>query len=290
MVVKRVKEIIQKALEEDIGKEDITTLYTIPSFLKVKAKLIAKESLVLCGIDIFGQVFKTLDKNIQIKTLKKDGSEVKKGEVLAVLEGKASAILKGERTALNFLSHLSGIASKTRKFLNKVKKYKVKILDTRKTIPGLRALEKYAVRIGGGLNHRQGLWDGIIIKENHLLSLGIKGRNKFDFLKLAGLIKNIKKAGRKKVEVEVENLREFKCVCECRPDIILLDNFSPQQVKRAVLFRNEYFPEIKLEVSGGIDESNIIKFAKFQVDFISLGVLTHSSPAKDISLEVIASR
>ena len=288
--MRRVKEIIQKALEEDIGKEDITTLYTIPSFLKVKAKLIAKESLVLCGIDIFGQVFKTLDKNIQIKTLKKDGSEVKKGEVLAVLEGKASAILKGERTALNFLSHLSGIASKTRKFLNKVKKYKVKILDTRKTIPGLRALEKYAVRTGGGLNHRQGLWDGIIIKENHLLGLGIKGRNKFDFPRLASLIKNIKKAVGKKVEVEVENLREFKCVCECRPDIILLDNFSPQQVKKAVLFRNEYFPEIKLEVSGGIDESNIIKFAKFQVDFISLGVLTHSSPAKDISLEVIASR
>jgi len=288
--MRRVKEIIQKALEEDIGKEDITTLYTIPSFLKVKAKLIAKESLVLCGIDIFGQVFKTLDKNIQIKTLKKDGSEVKKGEVLAVLEGKASAILKGERTALNFLSHLSGIASKTRKFLNKVKKYKVKILDTRKTIPGLRALEKYAVRTGGGLNHRQGLWDGIIIKENHLLGLGIKGRNKFDFPRLASLIKNIKKAVGKKVEVEVENLREFKCVCECRPDIILLDNFSPQQVKKAVLFRNEYFPEIKLEVSGGIDESNIIKFAKFQVDFISLGALTHSSPAKDISLEVIASR
>ncbi|MCD6539530.1 MAG: carboxylating nicotinate-nucleotide diphosphorylase [Candidatus Omnitrophica bacterium] len=290
MVVRRVKEIIQRALEEDIGKEDITTLYTIPSFLRVKAKLIAKEGLILCGIDIFRQVFKALDRNIKFKSLKKDGSKVKKGEVLAVLEGKASAILKGERTALNFLSHLSGIASETHRFLNKVKKYKVKILDTRKTIPGLRSLEKYAVRVGGGLNHRQGLWDGIIIKENHLLSLGIKGRNKFDFLKLAGLIKNIKKAVGKKVEVEVENLREFKYVCECRPDIILLDNFSPQQVKRAVLFRNEYFPEIKLEVSGGIDESNIIKFARFQVDFISLGVLTHSSPAKDISLEVIAFR
>lgn len=283
------REVIKEALKEDIGREDITTLYAVPSYLKIRAKIVAKESLILCGIAQCREVFRILDKGIKFKVLKKDGSRVKRGESLALIEGRASSILKGERVALNLLSHLSGIASVTREFVRKVEKFKVKILDTRKTLPTLRSLQKYAVRIGGGRNHRQGLWDGIIIKENHLLSLDIKGRRKFDVQKLRSLIRNIKKATKHKVEVEVESLKEFKYVCRCKPDMILLDNFSPQDVKKAVKLRDRYFPKIRLEASGGIDKTNIEKFARSGVDFISLGILTHSPQAKDISLEVITS-
>ncbi|MBN2120040.1 MAG: carboxylating nicotinate-nucleotide diphosphorylase [Candidatus Omnitrophica bacterium] len=287
MVINReVKQIIQRAIEEDLGKRDITTFYLVDPAIKIKAKIIAKEDLVLCGLDVCRQTFKQVDNGVKFRTVRKEGSLVKKGQVLAALEGRAFSIIKAERVALNFLMHLSGIASKTRKFVNIAAKYKVKVLDTRKTIPMLRVLQKSAVKAAGGFNHRKGLWDEVIIKENHLKACGINIHdNRFEE-SLRNIIKNIKKATAKRVEVEVETFQEFKVACRCRPDVILLDNFTPKKARKAVQLRNKYFPGIKLEASGGINLGNIEKFAKTRVDYISIGSLTHSVQTKDMSLEI----
>lgn len=280
-----IRQIIKRAIDEDVGKFDITTSYLIKPNTKVKAKIIAKEPLMVCGLGICRQVFKQVDKTIKFKSLKKDGNCVKKFTVLCVIEGKAGSILKAERVALNFLMHLSGVASDVHKFVKIATPYKVKILDTRKTLPGLRVLQKYAVKTAGGLNHRKGLWDEVMIKENHLFSSRIKTKKSLSEKSLSLIIKKIKKA-HKKVEVEVENLKEFKIACSCMPDIILLDNFSPASVARAVNFRNTWFSKIKLEASGGIDIKNVKKFARTKIDYISIGALTHSPQARDFSLKI----
>jgi nicotinate-nucleotide pyrophosphorylase (carboxylating) len=274
---KTTKLLIKKALTEDIGKRDITTLITVKSEAKGEATIIAKDKGILCGLELARETFKQTDKRLKFKAFKKDGMRFSRGQKIAVLSGNFRSILTAERVALNFLSLLSGVSTLTRKFVDKTKKTRVKILDTRKTIPGLRALQKYAVRTGGGASHRQALDKGIIVKDNHL-------RVTED--KVSQLISNLKNKTSLPIEIEVENIKEFKSVIKYKPDIIMLDNFSLSQVKTAVALRNRDFPKVKLEASGGITLSNLKTLVKTGLDFISVGALTHSAPNIDFSLEV----
>lgn len=274
-----IKNILAYALMEDIGESDITTNTVINGNAKAKAVFLAKQGCVICGLGVTALVFKTYDKNIRFKALVKDGDSVRKGESIAVVSGKAKNILTAERVALNFLTFLSGISTKTRLFVNIVKPYKTKIIDTRKTIPGLRLLQKYAVRIGGGFNHRMNLEEMIMVKDNHL--------------KLIGGIKKLHRLGsRYETEIEVTNLAEFRFALTLKPDIIMLDNMSVKDMKKAVAIRNKSSSKInlhlpKLEASGGITLKNIRSIAACGVDMISIGALTHSVDAADISLEFI---
>ncbi len=278
-------EIIKNALKEDIGKGDITTRLIIPQHKKAKAILLAKDNFVVCGIDLAKNVFQFLDKAIKFQALVKDGESIKKGGLLAKISGPAQPILSAERVALNFLSLLSGIATKTKEYVDAVKPYKAKVTDTRKTIPGLRFLEKYAVRCGGGFNHRMSLDEMVMIKDNHLAILG--GRW---WVTLGGrlwVVGGRKRAlGKVKVEIEVKNLGEFKKALACNPEIIMLDNMTLKDIKEAVRIRNSLRP--KLEASGGISLRNIRQIASIGVDMISVGNLTHSVESKDISLEFVA--
>jgi nicotinate-nucleotide pyrophosphorylase (carboxylating) len=267
-----IKDIIINALKEDIGTGDITTQTVILKDKIVKAVLLAKENCVVCSIGVAALVFRTQDKNIRFKTCVKDGEFVKKGKIIARLTGKAGSILSAERVALNFLCHLSGIASMTRKFVEAVKPYKAKIMDTRKTTPGLRILEKYAVRMGGGFNHRFSLDEMFLIKDNHLKVVG-------GIAKLRGI------GGEYKLEIEVKNLPEFKKAIKLKPDVIMLDNMSIKDIRKAVQIRNYRLP--KLEVSGGITLKNAKKIASCGPDMISIGALTHSVRSIDISLEIL---
>ena len=278
--------IIKRALREDIGKTDITTTAIIPKDKYVKAILLAKENCVICGLGIAAEVFKIQDKNIKFKPAVSEGKKIKNGKIIAYISGKAQSILTAERSALNFLSLLSGVATKTRACVDKVKPYKVKILDTRKTIPGLRELEKYAVRIGGGYNHRMGLDEMILIKDNHLKVIG-------DRLWVIGLKEIKKKISPKiQIEVEVKTLKEFKKALKINPDIIMLDNMNLNAIKKAVKLRNNLSPNtyhlrLKLEASGGINLKSVRKIAACGVEMISIGELTHSIKATDISLEIL---
>lgn len=278
-----LKNILKQALKEDIGKGDISTLSLIPKDKCVKAALLVKENCVICGLSIAAEVFKIQDKRIRFKPLFSDGQKIKKGKIAAYISGNAQSILIAERVALNFLSLLSGVATKTRSYVDKVGPYKPKILDTRKTIPCLRELEKYAVRIGGGFNHRMRLDDMVLVKDNHIKVIG-------DQLWVIG--KDIKKKTLdKKIEVEVKTLNEFRQALKIKPDIIMLDNMSIKDIKRAVELRNNLSPDAdyltpKIEASGGITLKNIRKVASTGIDMISIGSLTHSVNSIDISLEI----
>lgn len=281
-----VKEILKNALKEDIGSCDITTEIFIPKDKLVKAVLLAKQDCVVCGLGVAASLMKIKDKRIKFSPQVKDGMLVKKGRVIARIYGKARSILSAERVVLNFLTHLSGISTQTRAFVDKIKPYKARILDTRKTTPCLRLLEKYAVRIGGGFNHRLRLDEMILIKDNHLQVAGHK-------LWISGL-KNIKNRARYryKIEVEVKNLRDFKKALEIRPDIIMLDNMSLKETKKAVKMRNSLsptnlHPSPKLEVSGRVSLDQVRSIASTGVEMISIGALTHSAPSADISLELL---
>jgi len=285
-----MKEIIKKAIVEDLGKSDVTSSVTVPRSISIKAKIIFKESGIVCGLPAAKEVFKALNPKIRFQVLTKEGKFVKKGKVVAVIKGPARSILAGERTALNFLGHLSGIATLTSSFAKKVRGTKAKIYDTRKTTPLLRDLEKYAVRTGGGMNHRMGLWDQVLVKENHIEAIScqlsaISKRQK----NIKEIIKKAKKKVSKKmlVEVEVQNLSELKAALAARPDIILLDNMSVAQVKKAVQLRNKISRSVKLEVSGGITLKNVTAYARCGIERISIGCLTHSAPSLDVSLEVV---
>jgi len=275
----QLKDIIKRALREDIGGRDITTQSLIPKNKFSKAVLIAKEDCVVCGLNIAALVFKLKDRDIRFKPQVKDGQSVRKGKVLARVEGRAQSILTAERVALNFLSLLSGIATDTRAYVDKVKLYKVRIMDTRKTIPGLRLLEKYAVRTGGGYNHRLTLDEMVLIKDNHVKVMG-------GCRKLPKITKNYR------IELEVKNLKEFKQALKLKPDIIMLDNMSIKDMKRAVRIRNNLSSKLtpktpRLEASGGITLKNVRKIACAGIDRISVGALTHSVDSVDISLEII---
>ncbi|HKZ56721.1 MAG TPA: carboxylating nicotinate-nucleotide diphosphorylase [Thermodesulfovibrionales bacterium] len=267
--------IIYSALEEDIGQGDVTTNLLIPEDRKSKAYCIAKENFVLAGLPFVREVFMILDHSILFKTLYNDGSKVKKGNIIAEISGKTCVILKGERVSLNILQRLSGIATLTNRYVEKTRGLKAKIVDTRKTTPCHRFMEKYAVKVGGGYNHRFGLFDGILIKDNHIKTLG-----------------SIKKAVREakkghhlfKIEVEVKNLKELKEAIESGADIIMLDNMSVRDMKEAVKIAKG---RVMLEASGNISLENVREVAETGVDLISVGALTHSAPAVDISLKIV---
>lgn len=275
-----VDQLIRHALVEDIGKGDITTQLTIPENKDIKAHLLAKEDCVVCGIDIAGRTFELVDKNIDFKAFCREGQKVAKNKILAVVSGKARSILNAERVALNMLTLLSGIATKTRTYVDRVEPLKVKITDTRKTMPGLRELQKYAVRVGGGYNHRISLDEMILIKDNHIKIT--EGYNK-----LPKIPKGFK------IEIETQNLEEFKHALQFKPDLIMLDNMPAHDIKQAVELRNStdftksHHPKTKLEASGGITLENIREIAETGVDIISLGDLTHSVDAVDICLDVV---
>jgi nicotinate-nucleotide pyrophosphorylase (carboxylating) len=271
--------IVRKALIEDIGKGDITTKLTIPEDKNIEAVILVKEPCIVCGLEVAERVFKVADKDIIVKYFSKDGRPVKSGKIIARIEGKARSILSAERTALNLLSMMSGVATKTREYVRHIEPYKAKITDTRKTMPGLRELQKYAVRIGGGYNHRMGLDEMILIKDNHLkVTAGYE--------RLPSVPKGFK------IEIEAQNLDEFKHALKFKPDVIMLDNMNISEIKKAVKIRNNtlfnsHHPRTKLETSGGVDFKNVRKIAASGVDIISIGALTHSIESVDISLEVI---
>jgi len=277
---KEILSTIKKSLSEDIGERDITTDLLIPKDKKVEAIILAKEDTLICGLEICKLFFKTLDSNIMFKAKFLDGDFVRKGRVIARIKGLAKPMLMAERSGLNMLSHLCGIATLTNRFVKAVRPYGVKIMDTRKTIPGLRLLEKYAVSRGGGYNHRIGLYDQVLIKDNHLKVVN----SQWSVVNRA-----IKKAKRKKMisEIEINDLKELKEALILSPDIIMLDNMNLAQIKKAVQLRDLFSSRTKLEASGGINLKNIRAIAKTGVDFISIGSLTDSAQAIDMSLEVI---
>ena len=276
-----VDPLIKNALREDVGSKDITSSILIPKTLQFKADLEVKERGTLCGIGVAERVFRLVDEDIRFLPVAKDWELVEKGREVAYVEGRGASILIAERTALNFLSHLSGIATKTREFVEKVKGTQAKILDTRKTTPGLRILEKYAVFMGGGTNHRFGLYDQVLIKDNHLRIL----RNQ----PLMDIVVNVKKAVLKKtvIGIEVKNLLELKEALQSKADYILLDNMNKETVAEAVALRKKMGVRIPLEVSGGINLENVRGYAETGVERISVGGLTHNAPALDISLDIV---
>ncbi|MBU1147593.1 MAG: carboxylating nicotinate-nucleotide diphosphorylase [Candidatus Omnitrophica bacterium] len=269
--------IIMAALGEDVGGGDITSGAIFEKDMIVLADIVAKEECVLCGVDVAKWVFTVLDERIIFRSIYNDGAVVKKGKKIASIKGSLKNILTCERTALNFLSRLSGVSTLTAEFVKKAKK--TKIFDTRKTLPGLRILEKYAVRVAGGCNHRMGLWDQILIKDNHLALCSIEDA-----------IKRAKDKHYKNIEVEVDNLKDFRKAMDSGADIIMLDNMSVEDTRRATRLgtRNKgQGTRVLLEVSGGVSLENVAKIARTGVDRISIGALTHSAPAVDFSLEII---
>lgn len=274
MVSQQIKIILQFALAEDIGTGDITTQVTVSGKKKGRAQAIAKDDFIIAGIDVFAGTFQILDKNIKVKKLMDDGFRAKNGDVIAEISGSLSNILQAERVALNIFQRMSGIATLTAKYVKAVRGTKAKILDTRKTVPGLRVLDKMAVRIGGGCNHRIGLYDGVLIKDNHI--------------KAAGSITAAVKAQRKqpthmKIEVETKNMQEVKEALKCGVDIIMLDNMPIPAMKKAVDF---VAGRSLLEASGNVNLQRVYEIAATGVDFISIGELTHSVRAADISLKI----
>lgn len=277
-------DLILRALQEDALTGDITTDAIVPEEAQGSAVMVAKQRGVICGLPIAAKVFAMLDPNSILEAKVKEGDFVIPNTVIAEVRGKLRALLIGERTALNFVQRLSGIASLTKQFVEKVAPYGVKIADTRKTTPLLRALEKYAVRCGGGVNHRFSLSDGILIKDNHI--------------RAAGSIKEAVKRVRSRahhllrIEVEVHSLDQIQEALECGVDAILIDNFGIDEIRRAVQFVNEWTekvgrPKPLLEVSGGVTLENVEEIAKTGVDLISVGALTHSASALDISMEIV---
>ena len=274
------KNLLSEALKEDAGKGDLTSRLLIPKDKKIKASIVLKERAVIAGMPIAKEIFRIKDKAIKFQSRCADCSLQKKGKIIAVVQGNARSILCAERTALNFLTHLSGIATLTRRFVEKVKPYRVKIMDTRKTIPGLRGPEKYAVACGGGHNHRFGLWDAVLIKDNHLAVRPLK--NNWRVIKfLRGSV-----CGAVKIEIEVKDLMEFQYAIQAKPDIIMLDNMGIRELKEAVKIRNSLAKKILIEASGGVNMKTVKKIAATGVDMISIGCLTNSAPAVDMSLEV----
>ena len=271
-----LQNIIRLALEEDLGSGDLTTDAIIDSKKMGKAFLVAQEELVLAGLPIFKKVFLEMSREIRFDEYFDEGDLVPAREKVCLIKGQLLCILKAERTALNFLQRMSGIATLTRKYVKKVESFGVRILDTRKTAPGLRWIDKYAVRIGGGFNHRFGLFDGILIKDNHIVAAG----------SITGAIDLVRKGNPNnlKIEVEVEDLPGAEEALQAGADIILLDNMTIPQVKKVVQVING---RVMLEASGGITLDTVEDVAKTGVDSISIGALTHSARAANFSLEII---
>lgn len=270
----QIKQLINLSIQEDKVHQDITSKLTIPNNLIVSVNIVSKGNGILFGVNIVKKILKTIDKKIKIKIFKSDGKGIKKGNKIINLKGKGQSILKSERIILNFLGHLSGVASETKKLVNQTKKYKTKICCTRKTLPGMRYLQKLAIKAGGGFNNRYDLEQEIFIKDNHHLDK-VKFRDK--------IIQVIKKNKNKKIiNAEVDNLNQLKQIVDLKIDRILLDNFSTVNLKNAL----KIIPKtIQTEASGNINPKNIVQYARTGVKRISLGYLTHSVKNFDFSLE-----
>ncbi len=276
---KQFDAIIDLALDEDTGYGDITSEALIPPDLTGKASLLVKEKGVLAGIEVAGRVFQRVDPSLEIDVLIKDGTAIQSADIAGTIVGSVSSILKAERVALNFLQRLSGIASLTAQYVAETSGLPAKIVDTRKTTPGMRLLEKYAVRMGGGYNHRLHLGDAVLIKDNHIAALRAMGMNLKDIVARA---KENVPAGTI-IEVEVTNTKEALDALKAGADIIMLDNMSVNEMRQVV---NLVSGQTKLEASGGIKLENVHQVAMTGVDIISIGALTHSFRALDISLEM----
>lgn len=273
-----LNDLIKRALEEDIGYGDITTLSLVPAEQKARGLFVAKTPGIVAGITVSRAVFAYLDTEIEFQILKNDGDEITPGDVIAIVTGRARTLLTGERTALNFLQRLSGIASKTRKMVDLIKYSSAQLLDTRKTTPGLRVLEKYAVGIGGARNHRFGLFDGVMIKDNHIQAVGS--------IQQAVSAARQKVPHTVKIEVEVETMEQLQEALQAHADIIMLDNMDVYEMSEAVKITDG---QALLEASGGINEGNLADVARTGVDFISMGALTHAVSSLDISFDIVES-
>jgi len=277
----QIEESIDRALAEDLGKGDVTTEALISGDQQGTGFIVVKEEGILAGTGVAKQVFQRVDPELKVEILVEDGARVKPGGKVAKVSGSFASILKAERVALNFLQRLSGIASETNRYIERVEGLPVRIMDTRKTTPGLRSLEKYAVKVGGGKNHRMNLGDGILIKDNHLVTLRSQGLN----------IKEIVTRARQNapqrlpVEVEVRTVPEALEVVEAGADVIMLDNMNLKDIRKAV---ESIHGRALIEASGGITLDNVRAVAETGVDFISIGALTHSARALDINLELEA--
>ncbi len=287
-----IKDIVQLAIKEDIGAGDITSKLFIPEDSESDGILIAKETGIIAGLPVVGYVLSQIDKDLLFTVNIEDGSRVEKGSVIASVKGLTLSLLSAERLVLNFLQRLSGIATTTNKFAERVKRYKTQILDTRKTAPGWRYLEKYAVKIGGGANHRMGLYDQILIKDNHLKIMESEKENG----DICRLVEKAREQIAKEVliEVEVEDLCQIKNMVDAGVDIILFDNMVPSKINEAVEMVKEFENSrdagtggaILTEASGNITIENVEEYAKAGVDRISVGMITHSARALDISFDI----
>ncbi len=276
-----MKEILRDSilffLREDIGHCDITSFLVVPEHASANARIIAKEDFILAGMPFVKEVFSVIDPSVNFNVFFQEGAIIKNGDVLAEVSGNARSILSGERISLNILQRICGIATLTNSYVSKLKGLNAKIADTRKTIPGMRLMEKYGVIIGGGINHRFGLYDGILIKDNHI--------------KIAGSISSAISLAKKahhllKIEVEVKNLDEFNEAINLEPDAIMLDNMGIEDMKKAVEIRDTKNRRILLEASGNVNLENVRSIAETGVDIISIGALTHSARAVDISMKI----
>lgn len=290
--LEKIKDIVQLAINEDIGTGDITSEIFIPEGSETEGILIAKEDGIVAGLPVAGYVLSQIDENLILNSNIKDGSRAKKGTIIGSVNGLTLSLLSAERLVLNFLQRLSGIATATNRFAEKIKGYRTQIMDTRKTAPGWRYLEKYAVRVGGGINHRMGLYDQILIKDNHLKTMGSEKEN--------GTISRLVKKAREQIEngtlieVEVEDLCQVRNVVNAGVDIILFDNMEPSKIREAVDMVKEFEKNqgarkgkaILTEASGNITIENVEEYADAGVDRISVGAITHSARALDISFDI----
>lgn len=285
-----VRAAVLRALQEDLGADqpstqaDLTTAFVVGDFGSAEARILGRATGTVAGLDAAGAAFRSLDPQIQIETLVPDGSPVEPDQDVMQLSGSAGAILAAERTALNFLQHLSGVATLTRAFVDAVAGTGARITDTRKTTPGLRHLEKYAVRCGGGVNHRMGLYDAVLIKENHAVAAG----GVTAAVRLARLAATERRRSEVRIMVEAETADEVRGLAgspsTSRPDRILLDNMALDQMRACVALVREVAPEIELEATGNVNLATVGAVAETGVDLISVGALTHSAPALDLSL------
>lgn len=278
MHLHNIDHLIKIALDEDIGPGDITTENLVDAEHTGNGTIVAKESLVIAGIEIAERVFGNLDADLTFDSMCRDGDSIETGETVIRVNGTLQALLMGERTALNFLQRLSGIATHVRSYVQMIGSKNIRLVDTRKTTPGWRALEKYAVRVGGASNHRMGLYDGVLIKDNHIAACG-------------GIEKAVSRIRESvshlvKIEVEVSNLSEVREVLTARADVIMLDNMDIPQIKEAVALIDG---EALVEISGGVTKENFASLADTGVDLISVGALTHAARSVDLSMNITAS-
>jgi nicotinate-nucleotide pyrophosphorylase (carboxylating) len=298
---KEIEGLIRRALDEDVGAGDATSLATVSPNAVGRARILARAQLVCAGLPIVERVFHVLDPTMKIEPLVRDGGFVERNRELMRLQGFARAILTGERTALNFLSHLSGIATLTRRFVDQLKGTRAKIRDTRKTTPGLRMIEKYAVRMGGGTNHRFGLYDAILLKENHIaLAGGVRAaldkahafastqvvQREISAYEAAGSPASARQSTSLPVQIEVKDELELREALEAGAESVLLDNLTPEGARSCVELARNLRSDCVIEISGGITVENARAYAETGADFLSSGALTHSAPAADLSLLV----